>query len=364
MIRDPAPVIAAVAALIEASYQGGGFEEPLTRMATVLGGSNASLTLIAGGELSAARAVASNVGKQDQIAYAQRMDEDPRITQGIRIAAAQGGIGISRDEDIPGAGHYVRTALYREVLQPNDLHRSLGHADFRNSMMHIIMVINRSRRARQFDESHVRLFSTLTPMLATIARLSLEHDIRTSSRTRTPDAIEDRRGIRFLSTVALAKIRSADAIYVDREGLRHKHPSHDAALRRHVRAAIDGLRTVAVGNHTLSRVPLDRRHEVVVRSVRVVSADGDIEHRAEVFFEAANGASSLAAAWRLTRAERSVIESLASGYSVSEHAAAHGKSVHTVRNQLKSVLAKSGCRSQRQLLLAWLSQLGGREVLS
>jgi len=51
----------------------------------------------------------------------------------------------------------------------------------------------------------------------------------------------------------------------------------------------------------------------------------------------------------LTPAEAALAQRIALGQSVEEIAQSHGRSVHTLRSQLKSVLAKMGCSRQAEL---------------
>lgn len=61
-------------------------------------------------------------------------------------------------------------------------------------------------------------------------------------------------------------------------------------------------------------------------------------------------------AFRLTEAESRLAAALSAGASLREAADSFGKSIHTCRAQLKSIYAKTACRSQaeltRKLLLA------------
>lgn len=58
----------------------------------------------------------------------------------------------------------------------------------------------------------------------------------------------------------------------------------------------------------------------------------------------------LASAFQLTQAELGLVEGLVQGLTTSEYAEQRGRSVHTVRTQLKSVLAKTGAGSQNSLI--------------
>lgn len=76
--------------------------------------------------------------------------------------------------------------------------------------------------------------------------------------------------------------------------------------------------------------------------------------------------AGMASAFHLTQAETSLVEALVQGLSTSEYAEQRQRSVHTVRTQLKSVLAKTGAGSQNTLikLVVSLALLGEVTPLS
>ena len=63
----------------------------------------------------------------------------------------------------------------------------------------------------------------------------------------------------------------------------------------------------------------------------------------------------------LTATELAVASSIAAGQTVAQIAANTGRSVHTVRNQLASILQKTGCGRQSELVIL-MNQLSGRIV--
>lgn len=60
--------------------------------------------------------------------------------------------------------------------------------------------------------------------------------------------------------------------------------------------------------------------------------------------------SELFVAWRLTAKEIEVCKKLLQGEKLNDIAEQHNRSIHTLRNQLKSILSKSGCHSQQDLV--------------
>lgn len=90
---------------------------------------------------------------------------------------------------------------------------------------------------------------------------------------------------------------------------------------------------------------------------RLLSSPRDATDLALLFvtLERKGGPSSrtiqgFAATRGMTKAETEVLELLARGYSVKQIAQQRGASFHTVRSQITAILAKTDCRSQRQLL--------------
>ncbi len=64
----------------------------------------------------------------------------------------------------------------------------------------------------------------------------------------------------------------------------------------------------------------------------------------------------------LTLAEAKVIAALCHGTTVSQYAEQHGVSPHTVRNQIKSALSKSGAKRQAELVRRVMSSLFGSDL--
>ena len=62
-----------------------------------------------------------------------------------------------------------------------------------------------------------------------------------------------------------------------------------------------------------------------------------------------------AAATSLSKAEADLVKAIANGHSLSELAKARGVAVSTIRQRMKSVLGKTGCRRQTELVRLVLS---------
>ena len=350
-------LIRVAAELVETAHQGADWREPLGSLSRVFGGNNATLTLMFGDLKPVTRNIASHVSQEDQAAYAVRQMEDPRIRIGIQRVLSAGGKNVTRDEDVPDALNYVHTDIYREILRPNDVHRSLGAADFRNPIARVVLVVNRGRRSPAFSPHDVRLMTMLASFLPTISRLVVQHEERSLSQASDVAIVEDRRGVRFIAPAAVHWLRRGRPLYVEQNTLRHRTPTHDVRLRRLVADAIDGHRPrglyCSVDSGVL--IPLDTSHESSIRSFRFSSPAGEVEHRAEIRILSLEEPALIRLDWKLTPAETALVEALVAGSTVSSYASALGRSVHTVRNQLKSVFGKTGCRSQRELVLQWLS---------
>lgn len=73
-------------------------------------------------------------------------------------------------------------------------------------------------------------------------------------------------------------------------------------------------------------------------------------------------ATTIGRLFGFTAAEARAIEALCRGLSVAEYAREGGLSPHTVRNQLKAALAKSGTRRQAELVRVVLAHLFGSDL--
>jgi DNA-binding CsgD family transcriptional regulator len=77
--------------------------------------------------------------------------------------------------------------------------------------------------------------------------------------------------------------------------------------------------------------------------------------------QGASEATLVQSLFDLTATELAVATSIAAGMTVAQIASSSGRSVHTVRNQLSSILQKTGCGRQSELVIL-MNQLSGRLV--
>jgi pimeloyl-ACP methyl ester carboxylesterase/DNA-binding CsgD family transcriptional regulator len=125
--------------------------------------------------------------------------------------------------------------------------------------------------------------------------------------------------------------------------------------------SVDLLRALQAAMQTddADQVPVvlttaSRPRHLLARLVRTIEPDGAT--RVLLVLEALEyqwsdrAAASLSASFGLTRAELDVVRHVLQGRSLKEIAEQSGRSEHTVRNQAKSVLAKTGAPSQVDLI--------------
>lgn len=95
------------------------------------------------------------------------------------------------------------------------------------------------------------------------------------------------------------------------------------------------------------------RHVLHVLPVRQQNSDGAENPFAILAITCASfkggSLALLQSLFNLTPAEAALAQRIGMGQSVEEIAQSHGRSVHTLRSQLKSVLAKTGCSRQAEL---------------
>lgn len=222
----------------------------------------------------------------------------------------------------------------------------------------------------EVQESHLQLWSTLGPHVFRAVALSRQFARLEAGQRVGQEALSmadfgcaylDAHGcVEWMNAYAEALLETDDGLRLDDDRrLRAVDRGSDAELADVVMAAL----RQASGQVTIARSILEIRRpggrrpiEVLVSPIRpsgpapfrsrvgalVIFADP--EHVDEGF------AQRLQRLYPLTPAEAEIAQWLLSGVSVNEIAEIFGKSVHTIRTHLKSVLRKCGVSSQAELV--------------
>lgn len=261
---------------------------------------------------------------------------------------------------------YERSEIYRDLLLPYDIPHIMAVWLQRTSRACQAFIVEAGRRHGPFQQDALKKFSAVAPHLIRAARIRealvsarRDRDIRMEILDRLP------LGVIFLSETGAVIAASAYAEDVLREGngLRIRQSRLHAEFPENDRRLQDGLfRTCSqsatpASGATLAirqRPPKSGLNVVVVpvtpspgltitpQSVAMLIVTDPARApraRAEVIREAL----------RLTEAESRLATVLFTGASLREAAESLGKSSHTCKTQLKSIYAKTGCRSQAEL---------------
>lgn len=169
--------------------------------------------------------------------------------------------------------------------------------------------------------------------------------------------------IRFCNAVAEKFLSGSHGLGLRHGRLRAKNERANALLQW----AIEGCCRTSAGKSSVSGGPLflpageTRRLSLLVTPAPSPLSYGKPEPLAAIFIGQPGGdrhrvaQAALADIYSLTRAEAALAAALLSGDSLAEYAERSGVSIHTVRTQMKHILAKSGFGGQADLIRDVLS---------
>lgn len=265
--------------------------------------------------------------------------------------------GFLTDYDVFSEEEIEAHPLYREVLVPRGYGRGAATAIHFPDGDAVVINIERGAAAGRFSPTEISLLNGLRPHIARSAmisaRLSFERAktaVETLAGLGLAAAAVSRSGAPFLVNT---EFESEQAIWTTRGG--NRIALHDRRADGQLREALSAIdRTTAV--RSLALVASGEAPPAVLHVVPIRRAAHDLfGHAAAILVLTKASAGSapstplLQALFDLTPAEARIAAFIATGRTVDEIAREDAKSVETVRNQLKSVLAKAGCRRQADL---------------
>lgn len=303
--------------------------------------------------------------EEPELAYAEYWPVDPRVPRAL--AAPYG--RLMRNRDLYDPWEWKTEPVVNEFLPRFGCGGQLLTRLDAGPGLDVLWVLTRHGKGpRAWETESLRLIERISLHLAhavvvrqelLAARLlgsSLEEMLAGGSAGVV--YLDHRGAIAGCNAAAERTLRSRDGL-VDRGGqLRARHAGDDArfgellnsALRRHVGGAPRG------GSVAIRRQPCEPPLAVHVMPVnRARAALGTrraavlvliVDPRVKLRIDPQQTAQILG----LTPAEGRVAAKLAEGMSVREIADASGRAVNTVRSQLKSALAKTGCSRQAELV--------------
>ena len=277
-------------------------------------------------------------------------------------------------EQLVPESELVRTRLYTEWLQPQNLHHRLCAVLSRDRETAVLLEVMRPRDLGHFNQNDIEACRVLVPHLQhllrmdhRIAELETERDAALHALEYLPWGVIliDDHGNR------LAANRRAQAILLAQEGLMLHGDSLRAVLAEES-ARLDGLLNSALkgaegggGSISITRPLKAQPLSVVVIPLRSESERlADRAPAAAIFISDPDmrldgNEQRLRELYALTAVEARLATRLSQGQSVEEAAAEMGVTVNTARAYLKRIYSKIGVRRQSDLIRRLLLGLSG-----
>lgn len=276
--------------------------------------------------------------------------------------------GFVTDAHVFGANEIANHPLYSEILIPRGYGSGVATAIHYPSGDAVVVNIERAAALGPFGAAAVARLDSLRPHLARSALVSM-HLLFERART----AVETLSGLGLAACavtgsgtmlVANAEFDGEGGLWTSRGGDRM------ALLDRRADALLQealGLIATEQGVRSLPIAVREGNLPAVLHVVPIRRAAHDLFGRAAAILVLTKASSApmratplLQALFDLAPVEAVVAARIAAGLTIEQIAIADGKSVETVRNQVKSVLGKTGCHRQADLvrLLAQLVPAG------
>lgn len=268
---------------------------------------------------------------------------------------------------------YEGSEIYNDLLLPYDIPHIMAVWLQRTSHSCQAFIIEAGRHHGPFQADALEKFSAVAPHLIRAAHLRealvmarRERDVRMDVLDRLPLGVvfvAETGSLIAASAYAETILREGNGLRVLRTRLHAELPEDDRRLQQGLfracarsdssppgatlairrRPPMSALSVIIV---PISRTPVLTITPQPAAMLTVTDPDRTPQACAEVIRDA----------FGLTEAESRLAAALGAGASLREAADSFGKSIHTCRAQLKSIYAKTGCRSQteltRKLLLA------------
>jgi DNA-binding CsgD family transcriptional regulator len=278
-------------------------------------------------------------------------------------------------EELVSEAKLVRTRLYTDWLEPQNLHHRLCAVLSRDRDTAVLLEVMRSRDGGRFTQDKIDACRLLVPHLQGLLRMQQRIAELECERDAALDALDYLRwGVLLVDNHGsrLAANRRAQEILVARDGLmaqgedvRAVLADDSARLDRLLISAIKGGGGRRSGALSITRPLKAHALNVVVIPLRTRSKElADRVPAAAIFMSdpdmRINGNEQhLRELYALTPAEARLATHLSCGRSVEEAAAEMGVTVNTARAYLKRIYSKLGVRRQSELVRRLLLGLAG-----
>lgn len=263
-----------------------------------------------------------------------------------------------------------KTEYCNDYLRPQDKVHAIGTFLLKDDEQSLVFGIQRGKRAGAFGDEEAGLISTLAPHVTRAFQVHRKIHTVTAEKQQAQGALDQMRmGViltnRFGTPLYLN--RAAELMMSQDVGLGTFHnklaahsPSETAQLLKLILDASPGMRGATVGGDMRITMPnkMDYLHCVVTPVSPEISfmMNASIGTDCVAVFLSRPGGLQLSpkrlvTLYKITPAEARLAARLAALRTVEEAADDLGVSVSTARTQLKSVFAKTGKRSQSELLM-------------
>jgi DNA-binding CsgD family transcriptional regulator/PAS domain-containing protein len=271
------------------------------------------------------------------------------------------------DDDFVPKEELVKTEYYDGFLKPQDVHSIMFVRLAARGVEISAISINRPESWGRFESWELERARRLHPhvrrafrVAETLAEAGLMAEGMGAAMDRSPCGVivlDDAGRIRRTNAIAEARLAEAGGVCVVAGRLSAVQPKVVAELQALISAAASPDLAVRTGGSMTLAVP-GKRFPLSVTVAPVRSpAFAVFDHRPAVIVcindpeaETQISEETLRALFGLTRAEARVAIATTRGGTARQVAATLGLSVHTVRNQLQSVLEKTGASRQSELV--------------
>jgi DNA-binding CsgD family transcriptional regulator len=297
-------------------------------------------------------------------------DPAPRAFSAIRVGTA------STSDRLYSPLEVRRSAFINEYMHPAGLDHSMGSPLYLDARRFALVGVHQACNRKRFDDDDIASLERLSPHVARTLQLRRTFlDLR--RKEETFEALVDRRETGmigrcanrtlFVNRAAQAMAAAADGFALDKTG----RPvfSDSAAARQVTRFETDVLLGGPGGIAPVSR-STDARPYIVMVS-RLPSDEGKAESDEKGILYSIYDASRrkqpaervIADILAIPLGPARVVAALIEGHDLRDHSDHAGITLNTVRGHLKTAFAKTGARSQADLVRVALSALASLEMV-
>jgi DNA-binding CsgD family transcriptional regulator len=369
-LRNGGPLAGVIAAAYDAALGDAAWDEVVRRMCAAVPSHAGGLMVYAEDRRYGAVAAVHNISGETLRKYGEHYwTVDPWHRNAGRI---------DHRPCVPFVGEMVcserellKSEIYPSILRPESIRHQCGGLVLREGESEVVLSIWRGPRAGMFSRAELAAMAAVQPHVARAIKLHLRlADIETrwaalmaaeGGGERAVFVFDGEERLLDANPAATALLRCGEVLRLEGTRLGARDPAADRALRAQIAAVRHWQTTaapplvVASGEPpramTIRIVPLPRH--------RFFPAGGGaaylviVEPRIDEAREALDLASTR---YGLTPAETELLRALVAGRDLAAAAADLGRRYNTARNQLQSILAKTGTHRQAELVAKVLRQ--------